>query len=293
MTNATAVAAVANVFAAGLVLAGDPTLPVESPFDADLDGWVRVLEDGTPASDSSTLDWLASGGNPGGYAYFEDGDGGQPSWIEAPTWFLGDWSSLDGNGEIAFDFTLLARGGDGTEIGDYAIRLEGSGATATIVIPGPESETGWEHVSAPLEEEQWNVVGSWQDLLAEVASLRLKIEIVNNMTTIGEITGIDNVSVSSQVSSAGPTTADHSPWSVQVSPNPVSQDATIRWSSPRQSPTTVRMFGPAGRQVRTLVAPSGSVQLSWDLRDGLGNRVVSGRYFVSDGTQSAPLLVVR
>jgi hypothetical protein len=70
------------------------------------------------------------------------------------------------------------------------------------------------------------------------------------------------------------------PFVVANFPDPLVNETTIRWTAPPgidATAGTVRVFDAAGRLVRTLEAPTGTV--SWDGRDASGRRAPAGVYY--------------
>lgn len=157
---------------------------VISDFDADLDGWV--------ATGSGSLSHSAAGGNPNGFAQFDDIPGvGGDGFLIAPAKFLGDWSALDGNGSLNWEHRILTLGDVPTVVN----------ARATIAGPGGEAfyvgalhQTTWTMFSAPIDSSDWvTSVGTWNALLSNVTSLTIRIEAVHNNGAALDVDGIDNV----------------------------------------------------------------------------------------------------
>jgi hypothetical protein len=68
-----------------------------------------------------------------------------------------------------------------------------------------------------------------------------------------------------------------------VSPNPSGRTAVVRYQLPHAGPSALDVFDVAGRLVRTLTGEehgAGPHTLSWDCRDGRGEPVPAGVYFV-------------
>ncbi|MFN8177741.1 MAG: FlgD immunoglobulin-like domain containing protein [bacterium] len=83
-------------------------------------------------------------------------------------------------------------------------------------------------------------------------------------------------------------------------PNPFGESARIAFSLPRREAARISVYDVTGRTVRVLlddVAPAGSRILTWDGRDGTGNRVASGIYLISletaDGVRTAKMARLR
>jgi len=68
-----------------------------------------------------------------------------------------------------------------------------------------------------------------------------------------------------------------------AAPNPIRDDAIIRWALPRSEHVSLEIVDPAGRVVRRLVdgvQPAGNREALWNTRDGAGRTVPSGIYFI-------------
>ncbi|MFC1572856.1 hypothetical protein ACFL6M_04575 [Candidatus Eisenbacteria bacterium] len=159
---------------------------VISTFNDGWDGWTPTAVEGTS--------WEPVGGNPAGYIRFDDHIGGS-GWIIAPPEFLGDWSQLNDTGAISYDHRLFQSGHIGTPGWlPYEIRITGSEGEAVWTSPPPTSATGWRRLVAPLVSSEWNVTGSWHQLLTNVVDLRIRLEIVDNDGYEDrDIEGVDNV----------------------------------------------------------------------------------------------------
>ncbi|MFC1573367.1 C25 family cysteine peptidase, partial [Candidatus Eisenbacteria bacterium] len=85
----------------------------------------------------------------------------------------------------------------------------------------------------------------------------------------------------------------------QNHPNPFGPVTSISYRLPASTDASLRVFDPAGRLVRTLVAgrvPAGEYQVSWDGRDDNGASVGSGVYFYhfqSDGIAEKKMILAR
>ncbi len=70
---------------------------------------------------------------------------------------------------------------------------------------------------------------------------------------------------------------------VAVAPNPAPGAALIRYSVPVAGPVELRVYGPAGRPVATLLdrrVEAGAGAALWDGTDAAGRRVAAGVYFI-------------
>jgi len=106
--------------------------------------------------------------------------------------FLGDWSSLNGNGSIRYDHQLVQLGSV-LSIVPYEVFIEGSGGSATYLGDTATTVTNWTTQIVPIEESQWTLnSGGWNALLDDVTSLLIRIELVSGT---GDIEAIDNVNL--------------------------------------------------------------------------------------------------
>jgi PEP-CTERM motif len=169
-------------------------LIVETEFGKNLDDWTS----NTP----NEVNWVMSGGNPGGYASFVDASG-TGTYIAAPAKFLFDYEAagLDGSGAISFDHKIFASG-PGDTYAPYMITLSGPNGAATWTGDVPAVSnfmTPWVTVTALLNQSDWKVTsGSWVGLLDQVTSLQIQMELVVNPGGAGfDTEGIDNVILAS------------------------------------------------------------------------------------------------
>lgn len=165
-----------------------PAIPVESTFDANLGGWT-----GHP----SEVSWVSTGGNPDGFARWQDAVSASPP-LTAPNEFLGNWSSLDGVGFISYDQKIFSTGSF-TSRGSFKVGISGPGGSATWYGPqAPNScpgqpGCGWTTYFVPIIESEWTLTsGSWSALLSEVNGLVIHPELYSNILGT-ETQGIDNV----------------------------------------------------------------------------------------------------
>jgi len=173
--------AVAMVF----LFAGSAGAQTCSTFDADLEGWT---------CDTSGCSWVATGGNPDGHLRFDEGGDGTTEAIAAVT-FWGDWSDLDGVGNIYYDHSIISEGTGVYGYDPYYVRIAGPGGSAEWEGDTPSGATGWVLITVPLVESEWTVTsGTWSALLADVTDLRIRVELVKNSGGANdEVDGIDNV----------------------------------------------------------------------------------------------------
>jgi sugar lactone lactonase YvrE len=131
-----------------------------------------------------------SGGNGGGYCLINDA--GTTAYAFAPSRFLGDWTSLDGSGQITIDLRIFSNSGaiTGTPV---FLRLTGPGGVAEVGIAAAEfplSRRVWKTHTYPLSAASWTVTsGTWAGLLANVTECRISLE---HVASGSEVVGFDN-----------------------------------------------------------------------------------------------------
>lgn len=157
---------------------------VVSDFNAGLDGWTAI--------GSGSLSHSVAGGNPLGFARFDDIPGaGGDGFLVAPAKFLGNWSTLDGIGVLNWDHIIVSLG-DAPDIVNASATIAGPGGGATYF--GALHQTSWTTFSAPINSANWSInSGTWNAILANVTSLQIRIEAVHNDGPTLDVDGIDNV----------------------------------------------------------------------------------------------------
>ena len=178
-----------------------PTVsPTSSTFDSGLDGW--TLQGSGVLSHSST------GGNPGGYAKFTDiagpvGDG----WLIAPAKFLGNWSGFNEIGLLTWDHRIITYGDIDTVL-KASVIISGPGGQATFT--GSSFQSAWTRFSAPISIANWTInSGSWNAILSNVTSLKIRIEAVWNNGAL-DVDGVDNIQLA--FPDTNPPTPNPSTW---------------------------------------------------------------------------------
>ncbi len=171
---------------------------VVSTFDSGLDGWI--------GDNPGEVSFAAVGGNPGGFARFDDksATGGV---LIAPSKFLGNWSALDGSETISYDFRTITSGSH-IGAGPRRIELEGPGGVAaffgSLPCAGQFCSSSFETIVAPLIEANWTVTsGSWLALLANVTSFRIAGDHYTTLS-VGDSEGFDNITLSGNPGAASP-----------------------------------------------------------------------------------------
>lgn len=182
-----AAAAIALFILFGALAASPLWAQILSTFDADLDGW-RII------GDNGAL-WQATGGNPGGCLDVNDLVAGIINWASAPQKFLGDWRSFTPADSIFFDIYEVNTSG-GAWLSVHHVRIEGPGGAAwanDVRVVNPPPQGTWIHVRIMFAPEVWTLEsGTWLGLLADVTSVRIFAEWVNG----GETTWLDNIGIS-------------------------------------------------------------------------------------------------
>lgn len=164
--------------AAVLALAGPASAAIQSTFDGGAEGWTGQHGD---------LQWLATGGQPGGHLRQSDTDGGDQV-VFAPAAYLGNLSAYLG-GSVAFD--ILNANADLPDYGAAGIlTLRNGGLSVSFdLVPDnqPVADGAWHHYSAALVEA--NFGSDLAAVLANVTEFSLNLEFHNGIT---EVAGLDN-----------------------------------------------------------------------------------------------------
>jgi len=174
----------------------------QTTFDTDLGGWTT----NTP----SDVQWNSSGGNPGGEALFTDLTSGVGTIMIAPSSFLSpavNFTRLNGKGYISYQHLMVKETGV-QAIGNYNIVMSGPGGTATFtgaVAIVLNRNNKWTTVVAPLVEADWVMSsGTWADLLANVTSIEIPMEMVSNEGGSTDKEAMDNIEIVSHPSGFSP-----------------------------------------------------------------------------------------
>ncbi len=182
-------------------LAGDSVV-AQTTFDSDLGGWTT----NTPPD----VKWNATGGNPGGEALFNDVTNGVGTIMIAPASFLSpavNYTKLNGKAYISYQHRMVKETGV-LSIGPYNIVMSGPGGTATFT--GAQAiilakKNPWVTVVAPLVEADWVISsGSWTDLLANVTSIQIPMEMVSNSGGETDQEAMDNIELVSHPAGFSP-----------------------------------------------------------------------------------------
>jgi uncharacterized delta-60 repeat protein len=153
-----------------------------SDFSEDLEGWTRR----TPSDPNSTVVYRAEGGNPGGFARFNEPGQGTPDYFAAPSKFKGDKSIFYG-GSISMD---LKSNRSTTLLTNYLL-MSGNGITL-------QSKSGrinniWTNYEILLLPEDWTISGSSSTQPTE-SQLRSVLSNINDLSVKADwISGAETV----------------------------------------------------------------------------------------------------
>jgi hypothetical protein len=176
------------------------TLPAETPdfigpeisstFDANTEGWSFI-------ADVREFDWIASGGNPGGYLEAVDFTTGEVWYFVAPTKFLGDKTAYSG-GTLQFD---LKQSSTSSQFDSEDVVISGGGLTIVIDLAG-NPDVDWTHYSIHLDTTSDWRIGTLSGAMATQAEIDAVLSNITNLHIRGEYVsgsdtgGIDNVVMS-------------------------------------------------------------------------------------------------
>ena len=155
-----------------------------SQFESSTEGW-------TFFNDGTNLQYVASGGNPGGYLQVTDAGDGRIWWFQAPTAWNGNWSSLVG-GALKFDIKIVSQ--SGSALSDDEVRIySGSDYAAWNASNANLSSGVWTHMSTMLLASNFTMVGSktFEQVMSNVTQFLIRGEYISGADT----EGLDNVMV--------------------------------------------------------------------------------------------------
>ena len=212
--------AVAGIFAAAaMALAGSASAAIVSDFATDTEGWL-LSGDAT----TSAPTFIATGGNPDGYAHGTDLTVGGVWYWQAPAKFLGD-RSLSFQQPLSFDLRMR---GSGPLFDAPDVTLIGGGLTLQADLSPVPQNVPWTSYSIRLDE-----TGGWklgtlagadatnaqiQDVLGSLSALRIRGEF---------ITGSDNGDLDNVVMAAIPEPQTYALFAVGL--------GVIAWSARRRA----------------------------------------------------------
>jgi len=141
---------------------------VSSTFDTGYDGWSATTFD--TSGEGFGWSWQPEGGNGGGFAQFQADSLSAPffNFLASPVSFSGDWSALEGIGELRYDVRAT---GDSTV--DAFVVVQGSGGVMWFDRAQAVGD-GWLTISAPLVKSEWQVTsGSWEGIMSDVGRVSI------------------------------------------------------------------------------------------------------------------------
>lgn len=148
--------------------------------------------DGWSFQGTGSVSNQASGGSPGRYVRVANGS--STGYAFAPPKFLGIWTGLDNHAaEICFDLLVTTSGS--LQDNDAFLRISGPGGVAKIAMaPVLQAAFGqWHAFAYPIEASYWTIEsGTWSQILAQVAELRICLE----FSSASETVGIDDFCIS-------------------------------------------------------------------------------------------------
>lgn len=141
---------------------------VESNFDTGGDGWGKV--------GGVRLSWRSSGGNPGGYLFFDDA-GPDGYWANAPDSFLGNLSDYN-NGYFSFDYRLIRVPPNAINPSAGLVRIfSGDEFVSLDFISQSPPSYSWTTYTEALTAEAWGVAqDEWNAILSDVTAIRIFME---------------------------------------------------------------------------------------------------------------------
>jgi uncharacterized protein (TIGR03437 family) len=168
---------------------------VESTFDSTLEGWTRSDTPsplpGTSVGDAdSSIRFVASGGNPGGYARLDDNRLGEKEFFVAPPAYSRDYLAL---GEPRFVFDIARIGG--SDFHDFFVQVRVFSTDGAFrwpaPTPPPDVGGGWMTFSASIRKDQWfrfAGTATYEEVFSDVQ----RVEVSATYNSTGGSTGLDN-----------------------------------------------------------------------------------------------------
>lgn len=161
---------------------------VKSTFKKGLEGW-------SIGGDVAAFEWRDSGGNPGGYLYWQDAASGSDTYWEASAKFTGNKGKFLGG---TFSYDAQASANDYGGVPD--VTISGANGTVLVAVAG-QPGSGWTHFALALDAGGgWHVgtldgaAATDRDIkavLKDVAAVTIRAEYVWG----GETGGLDNVAM--------------------------------------------------------------------------------------------------
>ena len=166
-----------------------------STFDSDLEGW-RIKQYSGSSQDGEFNDdkisYHATGGNPDGYAQFEDFAGDYADFFCAPEKFLGNWKKMAVTA-VSYDMKIIDFDNWGDEVhgNPYGIYIKGADGIAGWSMSAPENKTDWITIYAPLSEFTiFYGTATLDAIFSDVSGMVIKADM---FSPTKDFVGLDNV----------------------------------------------------------------------------------------------------
>lgn len=169
-----------------------PAFGVTSSFDTDSEGWQAI------GDVAGTLNWSATGGNPGGHVSITDLTTGGVTYFVAPAKFLGDQSAAYGT-TLGFDLMQVYSGGP-NQFNAEDVILQSASLTLVYDTSVNPANGSWTSYAVPLAAGGWKVSSlagpvataqQMQSVLANLTGLRIRAE----YQTGPDLDRLDNVTM--------------------------------------------------------------------------------------------------
>lgn len=206
--------------ALALLPAAAGAVNLSSGFDASAESWRRAAIDVTVTPPSSvtlthattfsTVDWLGTGGNPGGRITYQEGNAPAPPqyrlWtFVTPAAWTGDWSANYG-GLVSFDYRTNFDLSANISLTSAQVEIV-DGSTRYVSTPPPvPAQDAWTSYAVPLHESFWSsctsenacsdiTKASFQAMLASTSPTKTIRIWATYTSTDGEQGDLDNASL--------------------------------------------------------------------------------------------------
>lgn len=122
---------------------------IRSDFAKSSEGWAALGDTATP------VEWIASGGNPGGHIRVVDSVSGGVIYFKAPAKFLGNRASAYGR-TLSFDLKQEITGGV-NQFDDVDVYLSGGGITIAYNTASNPPFNAWGSFTVPIAAGGWTL----------------------------------------------------------------------------------------------------------------------------------------
>lgn len=175
-----------------LCMAATAATAATSNFDTGREGWRAV------GDTEGVLDWLSTGGNPGGHISVTDAASGGVIYFVAPASFLGDRTAAIGT-FLSFDLQQVYSGA-ANQFDREDVILEGAGFRVVFDTPVNPANGSWTSYAVPLTFSQWRL----DSLTGAIPTEAQFASVMGNLTTLqiraeyrsgADVGKLDNVSL--------------------------------------------------------------------------------------------------